>query len=84
MTRRQRIVRFGAMAFVIALGLAALAPAPGIVLETLGVFLLLVGLPGPVDAAVPRGGAERGPRPRPAPTVRCVTVTPRVMDSGRA
>ncbi len=46
MTRRQRILRFGAMVLVIALGLAALALASGIVLETLGVFLLLVGFLG--------------------------------------
>ncbi|HEX5909451.1 MAG TPA: hypothetical protein VFY44_03085 [Thermoleophilaceae bacterium] len=46
MTRRQRTLRFGAMALVIALGLAALGLASGIVLETLGVFLLLVGFLG--------------------------------------
>jgi hypothetical protein len=46
MTRAQRIQRFGGMLLVIAAGLAAMALAPGIVLETIGVFLLLVGFLG--------------------------------------
>ena len=43
MTRRQRIGRFGGMVVVIAVGLAAAVLASGIVLETLGIFLMLVG-----------------------------------------
>jgi hypothetical protein len=43
MTRRQRIERFGGMAAVIVIGLAAAVLASGIVLETLGIFLMLVG-----------------------------------------
>lgn len=46
MTRRQRIKRFGAMLAVIAVGLAAVGLAPGIAVETAGVFLLLVGFLG--------------------------------------
>ena len=46
MTRRQRIGRFGGMVAVIAVGLAAAVLASGIVLETLGIFLMLVGFLG--------------------------------------